>query len=248
MTTTAAAETIDHAPVEVLALVAADDLGAKSKTWPDVARALAVVDAETFAEAGTLLVAMKTLRAQIDETFAPMQKRAYAAHQEVCAQRRKVEAPLTEAEGLLKASMARWRDEEERRQREEQRRLEAEARAREEARRLDEATALESAGFHEEAERVLDEEPVLPETPPAQRVAPKVAGVAMREKWTGVVVSKSELVAAAAAGDKQAMALLVVDQAALNRLAAALRDSLCIPGVGVRREHVVAARAGGGSR
>lgn len=219
----------------------APELEVRALDWPTQARALSIATARDFEDAAEMLKGIKSLAREIEDTFGPHKQRAHELHRGICQEESKAKAPLVEAERILKRSMADYHEAQERIRREEQRRLEAEARAREEAERLEEAAALEAEGRQVEAERVLDEPaPVLHVAPTAP--PPKVAGVQMREEWSGEFTDLRALCAAIGAGTAP-VSLVVGNQATLNALARSLKSELRYPGVrAVSRTNVAAGR------
>lgn len=204
-------------------------LQAKASSWPERARALAVADANSFIDAGGLLVDIKTLRAAIARSCDPVVSAAFKAHRQACKQKRDLEAPLLEAEAVIKGRMSAYSEAEERRQREEEARLAREAAEAEEDSRIREATELEAAGERDAAEEVLMAPHTLP-PPIAAPATPKVDGVSRSILWSATVTSKKALVDAVAAGD-QPLTLLLENMPALNSLARALKGAMNIPGV-----------------
>src|SRR5690606_14674102 len=102
-----------------------------------------ITDDASYTAAAELLKGIKALRGKIAETFDPHIKRAHEAHKALVKDKATAEAPLTEAEGVLKKTLVAYQQEQEAIQRAEARRLEEEARKAEEARRLEEAAAIE---------------------------------------------------------------------------------------------------------
>jgi hypothetical protein len=108
-----------------------------------------------------------------------------------------------------------------------------------------------AAAVVETAESKIAEREAIAVMPVAQvAAAPKIAGFSSRSTWkarlkgindTERAQSKLELIKAAVT-DPQAAALLIVDEKALNRLGAALRSSLTIPGVEAFEEKTAASR------
>lgn len=226
--------------------------------WPDRARALVVEDQDGYERAAVLLREIKGLRSEIADTFGPIVAKALAAHREALAQRKRHEAPLELAERTIKTLMAGYVREEERKAREEAARLEREARE-EEARRqaaereaeeqtrLAEAEELYAAGKNEEAMAVLDApmpepDPLPPPPPVVVTPPPRAAGISVRETWSAEVTDLVALVRAVADG-KAPAAFLRADLPAINGWARATKGSAQVPGVRVRRETGVAARA-----
>ncbi len=214
-------------------------LESKVLTWPERARALTVDSDERFHEAGGLLVGIKGLRKEIEDHHRPVMAAAFAAHKAATAAKKKLDDPLDEAERTIKRSMSAYHDAQERKRREEQARLEAEARRQEEERRLAEAQALEAEGRHDEAEAALDEPNIAP-VAPAPPPVPKVGGISMRETWSAEVIDLAALVRAVAEG-KAPVGLVQANQSALDQLARALKATMAVPGVTVRRQTGVSA-------
>lgn len=77
---------------------------------PEQAKALTILDDSTYTAAGGLLRSIKGLRAQVDDAFDPIIASAHAAHKKAIEQKRKVEAPLTEGERILKDGMGSYHD------------------------------------------------------------------------------------------------------------------------------------------
>lgn len=224
------------------------EVTAKALTWPEKAHALRVVDAETYDRAGELLKGIKALRDEIADTFDPHIKRAHEAHRALCREKQDAEAPLAEAERILKSGLSAYAQEQERIRREEERRLQEEARKREEQRRLEEAAALEreakatgDQALEQEAHALLAR-PVM--TPPVTVASstPKVAGITHRDAWSAKVTSLVALIKFVAAHPEH-QNLLQPNQAALNQLARAMKANLKIDGVQAVNTPTVAARA-----
>ncbi len=211
----------------------------RALTMPEQARALRIADAVTYQHACDFLKAIKALRAEITDTFDDHIRRAFEAHRALCAEKREAEAPLTEAERIVKAALVVWDDEQERIRKAEQARLEAEARQQEEARRLEEAQLLADCGEAAMADALLDE----PIQTPAIAIAPttpKVSGIAYRETWSAEVVDLVALIKYCAANPAFA-ALLLPAMPALNAQARSLKGQLRIPGVRAKCTRDVAA-------
>lgn len=154
----------------------------KALSVPDRARSIEINDNESYVRAGELLKAIKDIRREIDETFDSVIKKAHEAHKEAVAKKKKAEAPLLEAEAIIKPRIAGYIAEQERIRQAEERRLQEEARKREEEARLAEAVHLESVGDKEAAESVLDE-PVAPPVVVLPKTTPKIEGISSRKAW-----------------------------------------------------------------
>jgi hypothetical protein len=203
---------------------------------PDQARAIRISDADTYARACEFLKSVKALRDEITQTFDPHIKRAHEAHKALLKEKQDAEAPLAQAERIVKDGLVAYDREQERIRREEARRLEDEARRQEEERRLMEAIELEEAGNEAgdeglKAEAVaLLEQPIIVPTVAVAPSTPKVAGVAFRETWSAKVTDLAALVKYVAA-HPQFAGLLSANMPALNAQARSLKGQLQIPGV-----------------
>lgn len=231
----------------------------KALSLPDQAKAIRIADQGTFERAAEFLLGVKALRREIDETFDPVIKKSHEAHKEAVAAKKKVEAPVADAEAIVKRGMGTYQLEQERVAREaaevarkERERLEAEARAREgaerkrlereaEDRRLAEASEAEARGDAETAARLLDAplEPVFVAPaapvfmpPPAPETA-KVEGVSFRESWDFELVDERNL----------PREYLTPDLKKIGAVVRAMKGETKIPGVRVWSTKTVAARA-----
>lgn len=205
-------------------------------TWPEKARALKVTDNDTYTLAAGMVQGIKALRQRIAEVFDPHIQRAHQAHKALVAEKAQAEAPLTEAEGIIKRGLVDYTLAQERIRLAEQRRLETEARKREEERRLAEAAALETAAratgdadMLAEAQELIAA-PVETPTVIVPKATPKIAGISFRESWHATVRDKMALIKFVAANPNYAT-LLDANMPALNQLARSLKTGMNIPGV-----------------
>jgi hypothetical protein len=209
---------------------------ARTATWPEQARALTIADASGYARARELLLDIKALQHEVDAAFDPIITDANRAHKTACAQKRQAEAPLVEAETILKRGMSAYHVEQERLRQVEQRRLEEEARIAEEARRLEEAAALELEGHRtDNAELVADAHALIAQpitAPPvlAAKTTPKIAGISHRENWGATLLSLRALIRFVAAHPEYEN-LLSYNVAAGNALARSLKTNLKVDGL-----------------
>ena len=205
-------------------------------TWLDKARAVAVTDAATYEKAADLVIGIKALRAQVNEAFDPIIADAHRVHKTACDKKRQADAPLVDAEWILKRAMADYDTAQEHWREAEERRLQAIARQSEETRRVEEAAALEREAqatgdvtLQAEALALLDQ-PVFVPAVSVARTTPKVNGIAHRENWSARITSLLALVTFVAAHPEH-VNLLVPNQPALNALARSMRTHLKIDGV-----------------
>lgn len=219
------------------------DLITVAESWPEKARSITIESDAGWNEAGTCLQGIKALRNEAGEVFDPPIAAAHLSHKAAIAAKKGVEAPLIEAERILKGGMARYRDEQERVRREEQRRLEAIARKAAEDERLAEAIALEEAGETEAAEQVIEAPaPLAPVVvlPPA---TPKVSGISSAVTYKAKVVDLLALVRHVAA-NPALIHLVKESQPDLNGMARRQKEAFSLPGVEVVAERSIRAGAG----
>jgi hypothetical protein len=147
---------------------------------------------------------------------------------------------LERAESTLKRSLINFQQEEQRKAREAQAR--AEEAARKEREKLEEKAAkAEASGKTEKAEAFRDVANMTV-TPIVTQVPTKIAGLSTRTIWRAHVKDKRALVEAALTR-ADIMALIMVDETALNKLATALKENLSVPGVEAYSEDSMSARA-----
>jgi hypothetical protein len=219
--------------VEVQAVVT------EALTWPDRARACAVVDSPSCVLAADTLKGIKALRARIAETFDPHITRAHQAHKALVAEKSAAEAPLTEAEGIIKRALAVYEQEQQRIARAESDRLAAIARQQEIDRKIAEAVAAEAAGDDETAAVIMDE-PIIVAPVVVAPTTPKVAGISYRTTYAAEVTDKAALVTFCAS-HPQFLHCVSADMTALNALARTMKQTMQIPGVRVVETRTVAA-------
>jgi len=221
-------------------MIATEELQTRTLSVPDRARSLAIVTAADYVAAGELLKVIKGLRAEIGETFDPIISKAHEVHKEAIDQKRRVDAPLCEAEGILKPRIARYLQEQERLRQEEELRLRKIEQEEAERRQLEEAVALDAIGETTLANEILDA-PIVPIPVVAPRTVPKVQGIAMTTRYSASVTNLMDLVRAVAAG-RAPIQCLKADDVFLNQQARAMKEALSYPGVRLNKESGISAR------
>jgi hypothetical protein len=207
----------------------ASELEFETVDWPARARALAIVDDASYIVAGEMGTGIRALRERIAAFCDPNIRRWHDGHKAACEQKRALEAPLIEAEGVLKGTLRSYHVEQERVRQAEAARLAAEAAREDEDRRLEEATALERAGETEAAQQVLDGASFRP-PPVIDAPAPAIRGVSTRKVWRAEVTDLPALLRAVADGTVP-RDVVAIQQGALDRAAKAMRSTLAWPGV-----------------
>lgn len=222
------------------------DVSARALTWPEQATACRVTNTVSFERAAELLLGIKGLRSEVNAAFDPIIADAHRTHKTACDKKRQAEAPLIEAEGILKDAMGSYYREQERLRVIEERRLQDEARQREEQRRLVEAAALELEGNRTDNPELLYEanelleQPVMAPPITLASTTPKIAGIVHRENWTARVTDFKALVQYVAAHPEH-LNLLKANDTALTQLARALKSNLKVAGVQAVNVPIVAA-------
>ena len=69
---------------------------------PDQAKQIVIRTMDDYVRAGEIMLTIKAIRKKITDTFKPIKQKMDAAKQEVLDQERAADAPLKEAEALLK--------------------------------------------------------------------------------------------------------------------------------------------------
>lgn len=119
------------------------------------AKALKVVDAKSYLDAGELWKSIKALRKKVADTFDPLVKKAFELHKNAVATKKENDSPLEAAERMVKQAMSNYDLEQERIRRAEEARLAEIARKEEEARRQAELARL-AAEKKAEEDRLME--------------------------------------------------------------------------------------------
>ena len=133
-----------------MSIIESKEIQVASSETLAIAKGFKIVTSMQYSEAGEKLKGIMGLKRRIQDVFMPHIKRAFDAHKALVAEKGQHEAPLIEAEVILKRSMLAFQLEEERK------RKELEAKAQEEARKEREklearAAKLEAKGKAEQA-------------------------------------------------------------------------------------------------
>jgi len=95
-------------------------------TMPQRAQVISKITThDEYAQAGSLLVQIKTMRKRIADVFGPIVQAAFAAHKVAKGKQTEAEAPLDLAEGHLKRLICNYNEEQDRIRQEQQRQAEA---------------------------------------------------------------------------------------------------------------------------
>lgn len=188
-----------------------------------------IESAEQYSAAGNLWNAIKDLRDKVADTFDGIISKAYAAHKEAVAQKKRYDEPLAQNQTSIKRAMIAYDAEQEQIRRLEQAKIDAEAKKKAEEEALELAAELEKAGLKREAEFVVE----FPEEPPQviiPKTTPKVEGFRTRTMWT------FELVDIGAVPIEYKF--LQLDNKKVQAVVNRLKGATSIPGIRVREVKV----------
>ncbi|HUX54239.1 MAG TPA: hypothetical protein VMV56_07490 [Williamwhitmania sp.] len=176
---------------------------------------------------GQYVVELKKIRARIEEFFKPEIDMAYQLHKNLIAKKNQVDEQPKRAEFECRNLILDW-------DRREQKRLAAEQK------RLDDFEKQKAIRHAEKEENPKLVEKIITGQVPivsARTAAPveKVQGISTRETWKAEVVNKMMLIKAVASG-KVPMEYLDVNMSALNKVMAATKGAIVIPGVTSKKE------------
>lgn len=232
------------------------DLAVESASWADRARGLKIIDAASCVNASQLLKSIKGLRSEIANWFAPhveaameTKRKADAARKALVDEKDRMEAPLVEAESLIKRSLLAWETAQEEARRAEERRLQLEAQRHAEELAISAAAALEleanAAGdsdMLQEAHELMEQPTVAPVVSVAKQM-PKVQGVTYRDQWKAHPDVDVRALAAAVANGSVPATFLTPNMTAINQFARATQGAQPVAGVKFWNDRQIAARA-----
>jgi hypothetical protein len=240
---------------EGLIVPSKEALETDSRSWAAKARGLQIVDRESCLNASHLLRSVKTLRVQVQAWFAPhleaameTKRKAEAARKALADERDRMEAPLVDAETVLKRSLLAYESEQERVRLEQERALQAEAQRQAEAVTLAAAAAMEleaeatgDEALRQEAVDIL-EQPIEAPTVFVQKAIPKVQGVTYRDNWKAHPAINVKALAAAVAAGTVPVTFLTPNLTAINQFARATQGAQSVAGVKFFNDRQIAAR------
>jgi hypothetical protein len=223
--------------------------------WPEKARQQAITDAASCVQASHFLRGVKFLRAEIQQWFEPhieaameTKRKADAARKALVDERDRMEAPLVEAEGIMKRSLLAWEQTQEAARLAEERRLQEEAQKQAEAVTLAVAADLElqatASGDDEmlaEAHSILSQ-PIEAPVVSVKTFVPKVQGVSYRDNWKAHPTIDVKTLAGAVAAEQAPATFLQPNLTAINQFARATQGAQSVPGVKFFNDRQVTAR------
>ena len=220
--------TAEIVPINTAAEV---QLAGKVSEWVTRARALRVIDQQTYDAACEELLANKALQKEVIAHHAPIKAASWAAHQVNLAQEKKLLDPLQQGESIVKPKLATYQAEQKRIADEARRKAEETERQRLLEEREAEIEQAESEGADVEEIAAIAEAPLPAPVVKVEPTFQRAAGVTTATVWKARVTAIQSIVKAATAGNSAAMSILQVNEVALNGLARSTRGTLQIPGV-----------------
>lgn len=198
--------------------------------------AIVIDDASQYEQwAVELRDAIAPQRRALEGYFKPIKDKYFALHRRVCAQENEIVKRIAEMEQRVKSEMSAFLQRQKKERDEAARRAHEEAMEKERAARAEKVETLIAQGDTQAAERVIAEPVrVLAPTPKVEDV-PKVAGISTKEQWKAEVTDLCAFLRWLGSGSDEEITakshLISVEQSELNKLAAANRQLLNVPGV-----------------
>jgi hypothetical protein len=214
------------------------DLEQKALSWPEKARALAVVDQRSYTLAADALRGIKDLRAELDVTFDPIIVKARESLNTARETKAKLERPLADAEKILKDNRVAWFQEQEHIRFERQQLADREAEERAAKQRARELADAKRQGASRAELKAVAAQPVMVVPVTVESTVEKVAGISMQDHWSAEVdpaQASSEnaavlILAQAVAKGKIPICGVLPNMTYLNQQARSLKTLFDVPG------------------
>lgn len=230
-------------------------LATEAQSWSVRARELHIVDRESCLNASLLLRSIKGLRSQIALWFEPhieaameTKRKADLARKALVDEKDRMEAPLVDAEAVIKRSLLTWEASQEQLRREQERQLQAEAQRLAEAQTIEAAAALEREAtvtgnieMLQEAHDILSQ-PIEAPAVSVAKLMPKVQGVTYRDQWKAHPDIDVKALAVAVGSGAAPAAFLAPNMTAINQFARATQGAQPVAGVKFWNDRQIAAR------
>ena len=183
---------------------------------------------EQYDSAVVAIRAIKTFSKEIDAWCDPNIKRWHEGHKMAVQQKRDLQQPLKDAEGLIKRGISKYRAALEKERQEARRRAEEEARAAAEAERQAQAEEMRAAGDDDVAE-MIEATPVTPKVV-TEVIEEKKDGVSTREHVVVEVIDKKEAIEFIIENWAAFNHLVDINMKELRKLGQAQRENFQLPG------------------
>jgi hypothetical protein len=212
------------------------DLEQKALSWPEKARALAVVDQRSYVIAADALRGIKDLRAELDVTFDPIIVKARESLNTARETKAKLERPLADAEKILKDNRVIWFQTQERIRLERQQQADREAEERAAKQRAQELADAKRQGASRAELKAVAAQPIMVVPVTVESTVEKVAGISMQDHW-GAEVNTSMTenaallsLASSVVHGKVPICALLPNMTYLNQQARSLKTLFDVPG------------------
>jgi hypothetical protein len=188
---------------------------------------------------------LKDNKKAIEDGFKPIVEEAHRIHKALTAKRGAFLKPIEDALLLIQRKRNAFLSEQERIRREQEAAILKAQKEAEEAERLRQAELAELNGDTEGAEAILSGQAAVhtPFAPSAPVEQTKTEGLVTKTIYKAECTDKMALVKAIAAGRTDLLDLFVIDQSALNKLAAALKDNFNVAGCTLKKDITTHTRA-----
>lgn len=176
---------------------------------------------------------LKDNKTEIEAALNPIISKANQAHKMLTAKRNAFLKPIEDAITMIQNKRNNYIIEQENKRKAQEAELAKQQKAAEEAERLRQAEIAEVNGDSEGAEAILSSEAAIhvPTAPTAAMIEPEKAdGLITKKVYSAICTDKMALVKAIAASRDDLLHLLIIDQSALNKLAAATKENFKIAG------------------
>jgi len=210
------------------ALKITEEVETKALSIVEQAKAVKVIDSESYTLAGTLWKAIKDMMKEVADTFDPMIEAAHKSHKLSLEKKAKFYAPLEKAYKDVKRLMSDYDTEQEKIRKAEEMRLAEIARKQEEERRLAEAVALEQSGNKEEAEAIIEAPVYVPPVVVPKTVPKMNGGPVYRTIWKFKITNASLI----------PKDFLIPDEVKIGGVVRSMKSATNIPGVQAYEERV----------
>jgi hypothetical protein len=208
------------------------EIESEALSWPQKAKAITIMDQESYDKGAALLVSIATLERQIIDHHKEPKEKAFQTHRSICAAEKRLLDPLTEAKGIIKRGLGVWVQEQEQIRLEAQRKADELARKIEEEARLALAVEAEKAGATEETKAEILATPIPIVRPIIQPTFQKATGVSSKKKWAWRIVDANQI-------PRQ---YLQVDEVKINGVVRAMGAAANIPGIQVFEDTQISVR------
>ena len=166
----------------------------KALDWTAKANAVQIADQLSYDSATELHKGILGVLKEIDGFCDPGIKRWHEGHKGAIADKKRIQGSLPNGEAILRVSIRRWEQEQERIRQEEERRIQEAARKREEEERLRLALEAEAAGASEETVEEIIETPQPIVAPVAALTFQRSEGYSKpRDNWKFKIVDENKI-------------------------------------------------------